>query len=73
MQFSCQLNIVCLKVFPSLFSKSDRRSNARSVGRRAHAAKSLTRAFLFAKLFLLRFFCQKKKRISEEEMLCVER
>ena len=30
-----------LKVFPSLFSKSDRRSNARSVGRRAHAAKHL--------------------------------
>ena len=29
-----------LEVFTSLFSKSDRPSNARSVGRRAHAAKS---------------------------------
>ena len=60
---------VFLKVFTSLFSKSDRRSNARSVGRRAHAAKSPTRAFLFAKLFLLRFFCQKKKRTNDLKRL----
>ena len=36
-----------MKVFPSLFSKSDRQSNARSVGRRAHAAKSPFRRVLF--------------------------
>ena len=58
-----------MKVFPSLFSKSDRPSNARSVGRSSQRAKSSTRAFLFAKLFLLRFFCQKKKRMLRMKRL----
>jgi len=40
-----------MKVFTSLFPKSDRQSNARSVGRRAHAAKSFLQRFFFAKLF----------------------
>ena len=47
------------KVFLSLFSKSDRQSNARSVGRSSQRAKYLLRRFLLL-AFLLRLLCQKK-------------
>ena len=39
LMFSEQLRAKLMKVFTSIFEKSDRQSNARSVGRRAHAAK----------------------------------
>ena len=58
------MNIVCLKVFTSLFSKSDRRSNARSVGRRARRNLSYG-VFFFAKLFSLRLWSQRKKRTND--------
>ena len=50
-----------LKVFTSLFSKSDRPSNARSVGRRAHAAKHLLRRVLFCQAFFFAPLLPKKK------------
>ena len=60
------------KVFASLFSKSDRPSNARSVGRLRRGEISFS-AFLFCQAFFLRLLCQRKKRISNLKRLCAER
>jgi hypothetical protein len=51
---------VLLKVLRR-FLKSDRRSNARSVGRRAHAAKSPFRRVLFCQAFFFAPLVPKKK------------
>ena len=69
LQFNGEINVVCLKVFTSLFSKSDRRSNARSVGRRARR-NLLYGVFFFAKLFSLRLWSQRKKRTIDLDMQC---
>jgi hypothetical protein len=57
------------KVFTSLFSKSDRRSNARSVGRASQGAKFPFRRFLLL-AFLLRLVCQKKSGKRFKKDLC---
>ena len=62
-----------IKVFPSLFSKSDRPSNARSVGRASQGAKQIHGVFFFAKLFSLRLWYQRKKRIMSLDGLNVEK
>ena len=57
-----------LKVFASLFSKSDRRSNARSVGRASQGAKSLIRRFLLLS-FSFAPAVTKEKRVIDLEIL----
>ena len=61
----------CGKVFPPLFSKSDRRSNARSVGRLRRGEISFS-AFSFAKLFFCAC-CVKRKAEIDLDFLYVER
>jgi len=66
------LAVSLLKVFTSLFSKSDRQSNARSVGRASQGAKPSFGAFLLL-VFLLRLLHQKKSGKRFKISLCVER
>ncbi|MBQ2385075.1 MAG: hypothetical protein II292_02610, partial [Clostridia bacterium] len=54
-------NATC-KVFAQAFFKKLVASRRRNGGRSSQRAKLLFGAFLFAKLFLLRLVCQKKKR-----------